>query len=141
MPFWGHRRAPNRGVRVDEAFFSFTWVQMLIQTLSNLNPMISAPWPNGGVVDRPAHWSAQSITDCGYCLNVIGVLLFLLFLVKSTPRPFCFCYLRLCGMSKALTKILKLNAQGPPPINLWLDNVTRMLEEEAPQGLYQAAPA
>ena len=28
--------------------------------------------------DRPAHWSAQSITGCGYCLNVIGVLLFLL---------------------------------------------------------------
>ena len=25
--------------------------------------------------DRPAHWSAQSITGCGYCLNVIGVLL------------------------------------------------------------------
>ena len=31
--------------------------------------------------DRPAHWSAQSITGCGYCLNVIGVLLFLLFLL------------------------------------------------------------
>ena len=44
-------------------------------------------------------------------------------------------------MSKAQTKILKLNAQGPPPIHVWLDNVTRMLEEEAPEGLYQEAPA
>ena len=41
-------------------------------------------------------------------------------------------------MSKRLTKILKLNAQGWPPIHVWLDNVTRMLEEEAPEGLYQA---
>ena len=47
----------------------------------------------------------------------------------------------LCGMSKAQTKILNLNAQGPPRIHVWLDNVTRMLEEEAPEGLYQEAPA
>ena len=44
-------------------------------------------------------------------------------------------------MSNAQTKILKLNAQGPPPINIWLKNVTRMLQEGAPEGLYQEAPA
>ena len=50
-------------------------------------------------------------------------------------------FVALCGMSKARTKILKLNAQGPPPIHVWLDNVTRMLEEEAPEGLYQEGSA
>ena len=50
-------------------------------------------------------------------------------------------FVALCGMSKAQTKILKLNAQGPPPIHVCLDNVARMLEEEAPEGLYQEAPA
>ena len=44
-------------------------------------------------------------------------------------------------MSKAQTKILKLNAQDPPPMNVWLNNLTQMLEEEAPEGLYQEAPA
>ena len=36
--------------------------------------------------DRPAHWSVQSTTGRGYCLNVIGVLL-----CKSTsPQRFAF---------------------------------------------------
>ena len=30
LPLLGHSRAPNLGVRLDEAFFSSTWVQMLI---------------------------------------------------------------------------------------------------------------
>ena len=66
-----------------------------------------------------------------------GIIVFTIFTFLFANSGF----VALCGMSKAQTKIPKLNAQGPPPIHVWLDNVTRMLEEEAPEGLYQEAPA
>ena len=58
--------------------------------------------------------------------------------MKSSPQRF---FLPFEALRHLKTKILKLNAQRGPPIKFWLDNVRWMSEEEAPEGLYQEAPA